>query len=532
MRRLVASVTAGCATVAVMAVGAPVPAAASHRRGPAREVASGSQIAWGICADARLTAARVQCGRLQVPLDYREPTGPQITLAVSRVRHTVSAAQFQGVMLVNPGGPGGSGLALATEGQRAPSNVGASYDWIGFDPRGVGASRPALTCQPNYFAGPRPQYVPVTGGLRTIWLARAKGYAAACSRNAGTLLDHMSTIDSARDMDSIRQALGVRQINYYGFSYGTYLGAVYATLFPSRVRRMVLDSNVNPRDVWYRANLNQDVAFERNIRIWLGWLARYDTVYHLGRTENDVEQLFYKQQNALQQHPAGGVVGPAEWNDAFLYAAYYQITWLALADVFASWVYQRNTAKVIAAYRAADSPGNDNGYAVYSAVQCTDAQWPTQWRTWERDNQRVYRAAPFATWLNAWYNAPCLFWPAKAGTPVQVDGGPVPALLIDETLDAPTPYPGSIEVRRLFPQARLLAEPGGTTHAGTLSGNLCVDDTIAAYLATGALPTRRADDQADATCPPLPQPVPTPAGRTTSAPPRQDASQPPALGGR
>ena len=189
-----------------------------------------------------------------------------------------------------------------------------------------------------------------------------------------------------------------------------------------------------------------------------------------------------------------------------------------LADVFASWVYQRDAAKVIAAYRAVDSPGNDNGYAVYSAVQCTDAQWPSQWSTWERDNWRVYRAAPFATWLNAWFNAPCLFWPAKAGTPVQVDGGPVPALLVDETLDAATPYPGSIEVRRRFPRARLLAEPGGTTHAGTLSGNTCVDDTIAAYLATGALPNRRAGDQADAICPPLPQPVPTTASNTVPSP--------------
>jgi pimeloyl-ACP methyl ester carboxylesterase len=523
MRRLIAGVVAGCATLAVTAVAPPVGAAASGGRGSAGVVASGPQIAWGTCPSATLTAAQVQCGRLQVPLDYRDPTGPQITLAVSRVRHTVPAGQFQGVMLVNPGGPGGSGLALATAGRRVPNNVGASYDWIGFDPRGVGASRPALSCLPNYFAGRRPQYVPVTDALRTIWLARAKGYAAACNRNSGTLLAHMSTIDSARDMDSIRQALGVQRINYYGFSYGTYLGAVYATLFPSRVRRMVLDSNVNPRDVWYQANLNQDVAFERNMRIWFSWLARYDNVYHLGRTAFDVERLFYQQENALWEHPAGGVVGPAEWNDAFLWAPYYQITWLALANVFASWVYQRDAAKVIAAYRAVDSPGNDNGYAVYSAVQCTDAQWPSQWSTWERDNWRVYRAAQFATWLNAWYNAPCLFWPAKAGTPVQVDGGPTAALLVDETLDAPTPYPGSIEVRRRFPRARLLAEPGGTTHAGTLSGNPCVDDTIAAYLATGALPTRRAGDQADALCPPLPQPVPTTAGNTVPSPRRQDA---------
>jgi hypothetical protein len=202
------------------------------------------------------------------------------------------------------------------------------------------------------------------------------------------------------------------------------------------------------------------------------------------------------------------VVGPDEWADVFLGAGYYQFGWLDLADVFAGWVHRHDEAALVAAYRDADSPGDDNGYAVYGAVQCTDAQWPTQWSTWVRDNWRTYRIAPFETWGNAWYNAPCLYWPAPARTPVAVDGGHVPALLVDETLDAATPYEGSLAVRRLFPASRLLAIPGGTTHAGTLHGNACVDDTIAAYLATGQLPPRRRGSGADATCAPLPRPVP------------------------
>lgn len=516
MRRLIAGAIAGCATVAVVTTAAAPTRAASASlrpaapglRGAAPGEASVTRIAWGACANAALTKAQVQCGRLQVPLDYRAPSGPHITLAVSRVRHTVPTARYQGVMLTNPGGPGGSGLPYAALGKHVPKNAGASYDWIGFDPRGVGSSTPSLSCLPNYFHGNRPPYVPITDALRTTWLARSRAYAAACEGDAAALLPHMTTIDSAHDMDSIRAALGARTINYYGFSYGTYLGQVYTTLFPSRVRRMVLDSNVDPRDVWYRANLNQDIAFERNIRIWFGWLARYNSVYHLGTTEFAVQRLFYQQETALRRHPAGGVVGPSEWHDAFLWAGYYQIIWLDLADVFASWVHQRDSKKLIAAYRSADSVGNDNGYAVYNAVQCTDAQWPQQWSTWARDNWRTYRVAPFETWSNAWFNAPCLFWPARARTPVQVNGGSVPALLVDETLDAATPYPGSLEVRRLFPRSRLLAEPGGTTHAGTLRGNACADDTIAAYLATGVLPARRAGDRADAYCTPLPEPVP------------------------
>src|SRR5947209_13971725 len=125
------------------------------------------------------------------------------------------------------------------------------------------------------------------------------------------------TIDSARVMDSIRAGVWQKQINYYSFSYGTYLGQVYATLFPTRMRRMVLDSNVDPRKVWYQANLDQDVAFEKNIKIWFGWLAKYDSVYHLGTTEDAVEKLFYKIQYDLRSQPAEGKIGPDEWTDIF-----------------------------------------------------------------------------------------------------------------------------------------------------------------------------------------------------------------------
>jgi pimeloyl-ACP methyl ester carboxylesterase len=465
-------------------------------------------IHWGSCTDPVLTGAHAQCGLLSVPLDYTHPTGAKIQLAVSRVAHTSPASQYQGVMLVNPGGPGASGLELATLGQSVPDHAGDDYDWIGFDPRGVGASIPALRCLPNYFAGNRPPYVPTTRAILNTWLARSKAYADACEANAPQLLPHMKTSDSARDMDSIRTALGARRINYYGFSYGTYLGEVYATLFPTHVRRMVLDSSVDPRHVWYKANLLQAVALERNIRIWFAWLAKYDDVYHLGKTERAVESLFYRQDAALTAHPADGVVGPDEWEDAFYVAAYTQSSWTLLGGIFSSWVHDHQTAGVIAAYKFFDTPGDDNTFAVANAVLCTDAPSP-QWSTLARDYRRTYRVAPFATWNTAWYSGPCLYWHAAAGIPVKVHGDHVPALLIDETLDGVTPYKGSLEVRRLFPDARLIAEPGGTTHAGTLFGNECVDGHIADYLANGALPHRKPGHRADATCRPLAQPIPT-----------------------
>jgi hypothetical protein len=206
-------------------------------------------------------------------------------------------------------------------------------------------------------------------------------------------------------------------------------------------------------------------------------------------------------------------VGGDEWADIILGASYYQATWLDLGDLFSAWVNDHDTARLVDEYEATESVGDDNNYAMYLATQCTDAPWPQSYAKIRRDNTRVARHHPFATWANAWFNGPCLGWPGRARpAAVQVDGSRVKSLLmIDETLDAPTPYPGSLAVRKLFPNASLIALPGGTSHANSLFGNACEDDQIAAYLADGTLPARRPGNRADTTCAPLPVPDPTAA---------------------
>jgi pimeloyl-ACP methyl ester carboxylesterase len=497
MKRLVA-LSAAALTVASIATAAPAAAAATE------------PIVWGTCTDPTLVAAGGECGYLSVPLDYEHPSGAKIQLAVGRVKHKVPDSQYQGVMLTNPGGPGGSGLYLAARGAGLPNHAGDAYDWIGFDPRGVGTSKPALSCIPDYMDYNRPNYLPLTPQLEQTWLQRSKSYADACAKNNDpALLQHMKTVDTVQDMDSIRAALGAGQMNFYGYSYGTYLGEVYGTLYPQRVRRMVLDSTVDPRNVFYQANLNQDLGFDRNLGIWFGWVAKYDSVYHLGKTADAVKRVFDEQLLKLSFQPAGGVIGPDEWLDVFLQAGYYQLRWTTLGDAFAKFVNQGDWQTMKTLFESFGGRGDDNGFAVYLAVQCTDVQWPTNWNQWRADNWRTFANAPYFTWLNAWYNAPCLNWPAKAGKPVNVNGkGVQSVLMVDETLDAATPYEGSLEVRKRFPGAVLIAEPGGTSHAITPRGNSCVDDKIAAYLSTGALPARRPGNDADVTCAPLPQPVP------------------------
>lgn len=545
MRKINALMTAAVMTAGL---GFTAPAVASAATAQARTAASpGSgdgtnSIAWGTCAEKALAQAGAECGYLSVPVNYRDPAGTKIKIAVSRILHTSSAKNYRGIILTNPGGPGGSGLDLnmyLIAQLKADKLSGAAndYDWIGFDPRGVGSSVPALSCVPDYFSPDRKSYNPTTPAVLSYWLGRSAAYDKACEAKSAAqsaLLDNMTTIDSARDMNSIRQALaGPRgKMSYYGFSYGTYLGQVYATLYPHTLNQLILDSNVNPQDVWYKANLNQDIAFNRNINIWFGWLAKYNSHYHLGATAAAVSKRWYAEKATLAKHPISGVIGPDEWTDIFLEAGYYQQTWLQLGSAFADW---ENTHSAAAAkalvnlYQGTDTPGNDNGFAVYNAVQCTDVQWPTSWRVWDRDNTAVNKIAPFETWGNAWYNAPCLHWPAPAHRPVQVasDGSGHAirsALLIDETLDAATPFPGSLEVRRLFPHSVLLAEPGGTSHADSLFGNLCVDGTIASYLETGKLPPRKPHAEWDITCQPLPVPNPTAQSAAPASMPANSAA--------
>lgn len=490
----------------VVAVGSAVIAAKHHSRG---------SIDWKPCELEELRDGGAVCGTLEVPLDYGDPRGQQIKLALAMVEHSVPDAEYQGIMLSNPGGPGASGLSMAVIGQYVPNAVGLAYDWVGFDPRGVGASEPRLTCSDEIYAGPLPLAIPTTRELERDWLGRAEAYATACGERAGELLEHMRTSDVARDMDRIRAALQASEINYYGFSYGTYLGQVYATLFPARVRKMVLDSNVDPSRAWYRALLDQDVPLQRNVEAWWAWVAQHDDTYHFGATADEVERAWYAEQARLGDAPAGGVIGPTEWTKIFGAAGAVEFLWPPLADLWLAWARDRDPQPLLD-WSNADS-GDDNEFAVFNAVTCVDAVWPARWSRWRSDTWAAFRDAPFIAWSNTWFSSACLFWPSAASPAVEVRGADVaPILLLGETEDGATPFSGNLEVRRRFPNARLIATSGGRTHAGSLNGNLCVDDQIAQYLADGSLPARVDGDEPDALCDPLPPPEPEPASLVAS----------------
>ncbi|MGX1369246.1 pimeloyl-ACP methyl ester carboxylesterase [Streptomyces canus] len=498
---------------AVVLCGATVVLAGAVTAVPAEAGTSGTaatalsaKVSWKKCGTENHPT--LQCGSVKVPLDYAHPKGRQITLALSRVPHT--AKTYQGPLLVNPGGPGGSGLGLAGfVASNLPKAVAAQYDVIGFDPRGVGQSKPALDCAPGHFNPVRPPSVPNTPAIEKANLERARSFAAACGRKYADVLPYINTINAVKDMDSIRRSLGAKKINYFGYSYGTYLGQVYAKLFPDRVRRLVLDSIVDPDGVWYDANISQDYAFDARQKALMAWIAKYDSTYRLGTNPARIEAKWYAMQAQLAKTPAGGKVGAAELEDTFIPGGYYNGYWPDLAKAFAAYVNDKNAAPLVAAYEnlAAIDASGDNGYSVYTAVQCRDASWPRDWRQWQKDNWAVYKKAPFMAWSNAWYNAPCAFWPTKTLKPVNVANSKLPpVLLFQATDDAATPYQGGVTVHRLLKHSSLVVEQGGGNHGISLSGNACLDKYLARYLTDGTVP--RGHGTADAVCKKLPDPKP------------------------
>ena len=512
---LLAAGALGCAVAVAGCNSGGSPGSAAPASSPVRSTAAAPAQAgtlnWHPC---RIQGAKIRCATLQVPLNYRDPAGRKITLALSEVPASAPAAQQQGDLLVNPGGPGASGLpwsVIAAEG--LDHRVSSEYNIIGFDPRGVGASVPALHCDPSFFAGVRPDYIPASQRAEQALIGRARHYAAGCERRYGWLLPYMTTADSARDMDAIRAALGQRQISYLGYSWGTYLGQVYATLFPHRLRKMALDSVVDPRGVWYADNIAQDYAFEARMRAFFAWAASHDSVYHLGSTEARVERAWYQARAMLKAHPifgaSGPVVGPDEFDDTFQQGGYLNAYWPDLALALSFYLHGHATDPMISVYKAIGTQP-ENLIAVYNAVQCSDVNWPRNWAKWDADTRRVYRAAPFMAWDNAWFNAAGAFWPVHGPShPLQIRGAGLPGILmIQGTLDAATPYAGALVARRALPTARMVVVAGGGNHGQSLAQppNTCVQGYLNRYLATGALPQR--PGLVNAVCPALPPPSP------------------------
>ena len=499
---------AGLVAVPLTASAAPTAAPAAPAAGAAVTVPTPPALSWGRCDDKGLRQSGAECALMTVPLDYAAPASGTIQVAVARVLHTKEP--FKGAVFTNPGGPGGAGRGLATYAQYVPKKAGLNYDWYGVDPRGVGASVPALTCDPTYTKPRRQPYKPTTAAIRDYWVTRSANYATACGNSAAkALLPHLKTVDSVNDFESLRLAIGQAQITWFGFSYGTQLGQTYASVYPTSIKAMILDGVADVQRPPYQGyNFDQDFAFEKTFDAFFKWTAKYRDVYQLGKTQKQVRKTYLRTRKQLAKKPMGKV-GASEFDDATLNAGYYNFTWIDIAEAWSKLVNKGNARGIKSLYGYEAAPDADNGYAMYLATACTDAPWPTDLNQWLSDSATVDQQAPILTWANTWFNMPCRTWPAApaAGTPINGSfTGPV--LLSAETKDAATPFSGALATRAIFPGSVLIEGKGGTSHAIALNGVSCIDSAIATLLKKGTLPARKAGNRADVRCQGLKPPVP------------------------
>ncbi|MFE5332421.1 alpha/beta hydrolase [Embleya sp. NPDC056575] len=479
MGRIVVAVVAVAAMIAGTAAG---PASGPDTAHPA--VGSTPGVVWGGCPDD-VAEPGLRCGTLAVPVDHARPDGPTTTLGLSLAAATGGRAR-RGTIVVNPGGPGGGGMWLAGLVRRAlPERVRQSYDIVGVDPRGNHHSDPISCVDASFDRAPRPDPVPATARDEERLVERARTYAGGCAERAGHLLPHLGTLENARDLDLVRAALGRPKLSFIGWSYGTYLGAVYGQLFPERVDRMILDSIVDPRpdQVWYGSNLRQDIAFQGRWR---------DFLHASGP---DLDPIFTRVLAAARNRPLADAVGPAELYDLATRTLYNSQHWPGFADALRAW--DRGDPAPLGALYTPPTVQDANGTAIYTAVECHDGPWPRDWAVWDRDARAVDATAPLTAWSNTWLNAPCAFWPVPARTPTRIDGHDLPpVLLIQGTRDPATPPAGANALHDALPSSRLITVLGEGDH-GILAfqPNDCVMAAAAAYLTDGTLPAGR-----DTTC--------------------------------
>ncbi|GAB3443392.1 alpha/beta hydrolase [Actinophytocola sediminis] len=436
---------------------------------------------WGPCPPD-VTGAGLECATLQVPLDYRNQDGPTIEVAISRLA-SANPAKRQGVLLLNPGGPGGTGLsfpaALAAEG--LPQDVLDAYDVIGFDPRGVGHSTP-VTCDltPAQAArGTLPPYAHTAADVVETAEA-AKAVAEQCGTSAtAPLLPHITTANTARDLDRIRAALGEPAVSYLGYSYGTYLGAVYATLFPQRGERIVLDSNLPPGGLDATAARLYARGFHDRFPDFARFAAAHPE-YGLGTTPEQVTATFFDLAAKLDRAPSEGIDGSL-FRAITLGMLYRDARMPLLAEYWRAW----HTGQPLPAEPLAIP--EDNLLAGFNHVSCNDSDFPESVRGYQRDVAVDRIRYPMLGAMAANIR-PCAFWPVDpVEPPVRIgDRGPSNVLMTHFDRDPGTPLVGARMMRAALGDRARLVTVGQGGHGVYLFGeNTCADNEVTTFLVTG-----------------------------------------------
>lgn len=437
-----------------------------------------------------------ECARLLVPIDYGAPRGRPIKIAV--VRLPAQDGDPRGSVILNPGGPGASGVDYARAAESVVSQaVRKRYDVVGFDPRGVARSAPidcvsdrrldvlvALDGSPDDEAEER--------AVDDQW----RSLGAGCESNRPALTAHMGTRDVARDLDVLRVALGDPRLTYIGKSYGTYLGTTYAEMFPRKVGRMVLDGQVDPAASSSQLAAGQAAGFQRAFRSFLTDCVRRSSCpldgdvdaaqAQVGALLDRVDATPLKAEPGRPVTQGLAVLGVAA-------ALYDQRSWPLLRQALGE--AKRGRGDMFLSLADFYSDRGPNGHyttnsveALY-AVNCLDRPEATDLAEFRSEAAKLAASSPVFGAYIAWGGLPCATWPVPAqGSPHPVAAaGAAPILVVGTTRDPATPYAASVAVAGQLESGRLLTYVGDG-HTAYRRGSACIDQTVDRYLLDGQLP--------------------------------------------
>ncbi|HET6855957.1 MAG TPA: alpha/beta hydrolase [Streptomyces sp.] len=512
---LAATALAGCTSTAGAGPGRPQASTAPDDPATRPELKAfyGQKLKWTPCGD-------LQCARLTVPMDYGRPgTGKTFVLPVAKAA-TADPAERIGSLVYNPGGPGASGISDLKSGtaETFSAALRERFDVVSFDPRGVGASRPALHCaedeaQDEGDAGGGQPLYPRSEDDRASALAGARLTAAACKKGSGAILPHVGTRDAARDLDVLRAAVGDSKLTYVGWSYGTSLGTTYAEQFPRRVRALVLDGAIDPSLDWSQRAVGQAAGFERAVDDYATYCADVAGDSCPGETSEEIHQLIDRLYGRAGREPlpidgdeygldARGVLDAvsmamytpeAQWED--LSAALREAddgdgTRLAGLDAADDVETGSEDADDPAAPESADpsesadagEPPADNEDSALLAVNCLDTPHPRSAEPYWDALAGAEKAAGVYGPSSVIDALSCKDWPAGEQRPhrVRAEGVP-PVLVVGTTGDPATPYEESESLAAQLPGGMLLTYEG-LGHTAYGRSNACVTDAVDGYL--------------------------------------------------
>ncbi|MEV6961400.1 alpha/beta hydrolase [Streptomyces sp. NPDC051207] len=490
----------GASGMARSAAEGPVALAALPRATPpALSPYYGQKLKWRGCG-----APGFQCATLKAPLDYAKPSGGDIRLAVARKKATGPGGRI-GSLLVNPGGPGGSAVDYlqAYAGVGYPAEVRARYDMVAVDPRGVARSEPVECLDGREMDTYTQTDVTPDHERETETLVGAyRTFAEGCGADAPGLLRHVSTVEAARDMDILRAVLGDRKLNFVGASYGTFLGATYAGLFPDRAGRLVLDGAMDPSLPARRLNLEQTAGFETAFQSFAKDCVRRSDCPLGGRNTTPAQagknlKAFF---DKLDRRPVpAGDAGGRRLTESLattgvIAAMYDESAWEQLRESLTAAMKEKDGAGLLVLSDSYYERDADGGYSnlmfANAAVNCLDL--PAAFNSPDEVRQALpafERASPVFGEGLAWASLNCAYWPvAPSGEPHRIKAaGASPIIVVGTTRDPATPYRWAKSLAAQLSSARLLTYEGDG-HTAYGRGSACVDSTINAYLLRGTPP--------------------------------------------